>query len=68
MESPLFPSHPKWVTERIVAKITGFSVHTLRAWRLQGREITYVKVGRSVRYDLRDVEDFMSARTVRPQG
>lgn len=68
MESPLCSSHPLWVTERIVAKITGLSVHTLRAHRFKRCGLPYVKIEHAVRYSLDDIIAFMQARTIRPQA
>jgi predicted DNA-binding transcriptional regulator AlpA len=55
---------PKYIDEREVAKITGFALSTLRNNRFKGEGISYVKVGRSVRYNLEDVVAFMEAHRV----
>ena len=55
---------PKYIDEREVAKITGFALSTLRNNRFKGEGISYVKVGRSVRYNLEDVVDVHGS----PQG
>jgi len=55
---------PKYIDEREVANITGFALSTLRNNRFKGEGISYVKVGRSVRYNLQDVVKFMEAHRV----
>lgn len=56
---------PKYLNETMVAEITGRALSTLRNERAMGRGIPYVKVGRSVRYDLADVVSFMESRKIR---
>jgi hypothetical protein len=55
---------PKYIDEREVANITGFALSTLRNNRFKGEGISYVKVGRSVRYNLEDVVMFMEAHRI----
>jgi excisionase family DNA binding protein len=47
------------ITADEVARITGLSLTTLAQWRSQRRGIPYLKVGRSVRYDPRDVQTYL---------
>jgi excisionase family DNA binding protein len=50
-----------------VAEILGLSVQTLAVWRHEQRyDLPYVKSGRLVRYDGRDVEAFIKARRHAP--
>ena len=42
-----------------VAHLTGLSQETLAHWRSQKRGIPYLKVGRSVRYALADVQAYL---------
>jgi hypothetical protein len=51
-------------TEREVSRITRRALSTLRNDRSQGRGIAYLKIGRSIRYDARDVHDFMHAHRI----
>jgi hypothetical protein len=53
-----------YLNEFEVAKIIGLAVQTLRNWRFIGKGIPYTKAGRSVRYELGDVLEFMKARRV----
>lgn len=49
----------KYVNEKVVADITGYSVQTLRNDRHIGKGIPYTKRGRSVRYRLDEVCRYM---------
>jgi hypothetical protein len=55
---------PKYIDEQEVAKITGRALSTLRNERFNRCGIPYYKIGRSVRYSLQDVIDFMEAHRV----
>jgi hypothetical protein len=57
-----------WVNERKVSEITGFALPTLRNDRHMGKGIPYSKRGRSVRYRLQDVYDYMEARRINTEG
>jgi len=54
----------KYLNEVMVANITGRALSTLRNERAKGKGIPYIKIGRSVRYDLVDVIRFMSAHKI----
>jgi hypothetical protein len=56
----------RFLTEREVSELTSFSVFTLRNHRHLGRGIPYLKVGRSVRYLLKDVEYYMERQRIVP--
>jgi hypothetical protein len=45
--------------ESFVADFTGRSVASLRRDRLAGAGIPYIKIGRLVRYDMRDIEAYL---------
>jgi hypothetical protein len=55
---------PQYLTENDVSKITGVALSTLRNNRSKGRGIPYIKIGRSVRYDLEDVIEFMEIHKI----
>ena len=55
----------KYLNEQQVAKITSRALSTLRNERSKGLGIPYIKLGRSVRYDLQDVIEFMEAHKIR---
>ena len=54
----------KYLNEVMVAEMTGRALSTLRNERAKGIGIPYVKIGRSVRYDLADVIHFMDAHKI----
>ncbi len=43
-----------------VAELTGLSIDTLAQWRSQKRGIPYLKIGRCVRYDPQDVQQYLA--------
>ena len=63
---------PHYLTEAQVAARTGLGRSSLAKARCKGDwggiKIPYVKIGRSVRYSLTDVEAFLEARRVLPAG
>ncbi|RIL08215.1 MAG: hypothetical protein DCC71_00230 [Proteobacteria bacterium] len=44
------------VTVRDASELLGVSMRTLQKWRLQGSGPRFVKLGHSVRYDVKDLE------------
>ena len=47
------------LTERQTAVALLVSVKTLQAWRVQGRNIPFVRIGRRIAYRIRDINDFI---------
>ena len=45
-----------------LAQFTGFSVHTIRRWRLLKQGPRYIKIGSSVRYRPEDVTSWLESR------
>jgi predicted DNA-binding transcriptional regulator AlpA len=58
---------PTYINENQVAQITGRALSTLRNERSKGQGIPYIKLGRSVRYDLQDVIEFMEAHKIQTE-
>jgi len=58
----------RYIDEREVSRITGRALPTLRNDRFNRRGITYVKLGRSVKYRLADVLEFMESRKINTKG
>ena len=54
----------RYINEQQVSEITKMALSTLRNNRSKGQGIPYIKVGRSVRYDLQDVIEFMNAHKI----
>ena len=46
-------------TELEAAEYLHLSVRTLQGWRVKGSPLTFIKVGRAVRYRLTDLEAFV---------
>jgi hypothetical protein len=56
------------VDEKVVSKLTGRAIQSLRNDRCAGRGIPYVVIGqRSIRYDLDDVAKYVNARRVKTE-
>ena len=53
------------LTVEEAAQVLCVSVKTLEAWRRLGKGPVFVKLGRAVRYTMRDLDQFTRARTVR---
>ncbi len=47
-----------------VAKMLGISPGTLNNWRVLGFGPTFFRVGRAVRYQLKDVVDYINCHTI----
>ena len=54
--------------DKIAAKKIGVAVQTLRNWRHQRRGPAYLKLGRSVRYQLEDLKKFMENNRIDPDN
>jgi len=54
----------RYLKEQDVADITGMSLSKLRNDRCSGVGIPYCKVGRSVRYRIEDVREFMDRHLI----
>jgi hypothetical protein len=57
----------QYLTEQEVSRMTRRALSTLRNERAAGRGFPYHKIGRSVRYDLKDVIEFMDRRKIVPK-
>ena len=54
----------RYINEKEVSEITGVALQTLRNQRHWNRGFPYTKIGRSVRYLLQDVLEFMESRKI----
>jgi len=52
------------LNENQAAEFLGLSTRTLQAWRVRGGGPQYVKIGRSVRYQRRQLVEFQKEHTV----
>ncbi len=57
-----------YLGEKEVSKMTRRALSTLRNDRFLRRGIPYCKIGKSVRYNINDVIDFMESRKVQTEG
>ena len=54
----------KLLSPQEAAEHLGLRPQTLAIWRCDGRYLSYIKVGRSVKYRLSDLEKFLESRTI----
>lgn len=55
---------PMVVDEREASRLTGIAVPTLQKYRVHGTGPKFVKLGRSVRYRVSDLEAYVAERVV----
>jgi len=58
-DEKLLPPKNSYILEDEAARLTGFSVQTLRNYRFKRIGFPYYKIGRSVRYKVKDILDYM---------
>lgn len=61
-------SQKEFLTEREVSELTGRALSTLRNDRWLRKGFPYTRIGRSIRYSLRDIRDFMEERRIVPRA
>jgi hypothetical protein len=54
----------QFLTETSVSELTKIALPTLRNHRFRGVGISYFKIGRSVRYQLKDVLEYMESKRI----
>lgn len=59
-------THSPTLTERAAADFIGLSVRTLQKRRFERQDPPYLKIGRSVRYRLEDLDAFLAAHRIDP--
>lgn len=57
----------RYIDERECTKISGIATQTLRNNRFNRRGIPYIKIGRSVRYSLKDIIEYMERRKIKTE-
>ena len=55
-----------YLDEKKVAELTGFSVFTLRNFRHLRKGPPYLQIGRSIRYRLSDITEYMERNRIDP--
>jgi len=54
------------LSERDAASFLGITQRTLQDWRLNRRGPAFIRLGRRIAYDSRDLEHFLAANRVEP--
>lgn len=60
------PQNRQGMDERVAATRLGVSVHTMRAWRCQGKGPVYARIGRRCVYFAADLEAFIEQCRIQP--
>jgi DNA-binding transcriptional MerR regulator len=53
--------------EKQTAKLLGLAVQTLRNWRTQSKGPPYIKISRTVRYNLADIKAYVKLHRIAPE-
>ena len=53
-----------YLNEKQVAELIGVSISKLQNDRFKGTGLNYVKIGRTVRYSLKEIDKYLSDHTV----
>ena len=61
-------SRQKYLNDKQAARYIGFHEQTLRNWRHHRKGPKYVKQYRSVRYSVRDLDEWMEGRKISPEA
>lgn len=59
---------PTLIPPPLAAAHLGLNVQTLANWRYRGKGPRYFRVGNAIRYDIADLDAWLGARAVEPQG
>jgi len=54
--------------DKAAAESLGMAVQTLRNWRCQRKGPPYIKLGRSIRYQVKDIEEYKQKKRVDPEN
>lgn len=58
----------RFLTKKQLAKYLGLSVFTIDSWVSERREIPFIKMGRRVMFDLKDVMAWVEANKTHPRN
>lgn len=61
-------THPHTLTEEEAGRYVGYTISAMRLWRRQRRGPAYVRVGRSIRYLVSDLDQWLAAHRVEPRA
>jgi predicted DNA-binding transcriptional regulator AlpA len=56
----------RYLTEKEVSELTGLALSTLRNHRFLCKGLPYIKIGKSIRYSLQDVIQYMESHRIEP--
>lgn len=58
---PIGLNRKRSLCEKLAGTYIGFSPRTMQAWRMQAKGPAFLKIGRSVRYRICDLDDWLEA-------
>lgn len=67
-EQAMYEIKQQYLTEKELSQLTGISLSTLRNNRFLGKGLIYCKIGRSVRYALNDIHEYMEKHKIEPRN
>lgn len=53
------------ITEKEAAQILGIKPQSLAVWRMNGENLSFIRIGRLIRYRREDLEHWIEGQTVR---
>jgi len=56
----------RFMTKKQLAELLGLSVYTIDSWVSERREIPFVRMGRRVKFDRADIDEWVERQKVRP--
>ncbi len=59
-------NNKKFLSKQELAEQLGLSIFTIDAWVYERKEIPFVRMGRRVMFDLRDVAEWVEKNKIRP--
>lgn len=62
--APAIARPPATIDEQDAGVYIGYTPSALRAWRSQGRGPAYIRIGRSIRYRVEDLDDWLNGHLV----
>ena len=57
----------KFLTKKELAEYLGLSIFTIDSWVSERREIPYIKMGKRVMFDLKDVIEWIERKKIYPR-
>lgn len=57
-----------FLTKRELADLLGISIFTIDSWVSQRREIPFIKMGKRVMFEMKDIQSWVNSKKVYPRG